>query len=61
MNVEEYRAKVIALFRGGVATDRQWDLMAEAVLAASEGESDVREIDAAIMTAGEFAEVYDAE
>jgi len=36
MTIEEYKAKVIALFKSGKATDEQYKEMAEAVLKLSE-------------------------
>jgi hypothetical protein len=46
MTVNEYKARVIAWFQSGMATDTQWQEMAEAVLVASENEVDaVPEID----------------
>jgi len=38
MDIEEYKAAVIALFKSGNATDEQWDEMATTVLYRSENE-----------------------
>jgi hypothetical protein len=35
MNVQQYKERVIALFKSGSATDEQWNEMASAVLHAS--------------------------
>jgi len=49
MNIDEYKEKVIQLFRSGKATEEQYKDMAEAVLNMSESESGcVLSIDAAI-------------
>ena len=40
MDIEEYRAKVISLFRSGEATESHWQEMASAILEVSENEMD---------------------
>ena len=40
MDIETYQQKVIGLFTGGAATEEQWKEMANAVLQASENNSD---------------------
>lgn len=51
MTVNEYKAKVLELFRGGIATDEEWEEMADAVLECSEGMSSykVEVIDAHVL------------
>jgi len=62
MDTSDYKRRVIALITGKDATLKQWDEMASAVLAASEGcDADLHptEIDRAIMTPEEFKEYHD--
>lgn len=40
MDVDEYRQKVIDLFKSGTATDSQWEEMSHAVLFLSEDNSE---------------------
>ena len=49
--IVEYRQAVIALFQSGKATPKQWGEMSQAVLTASEGETNDRvpEIDTQIL------------
>lgn len=49
MDVKEYKAKVIDLFRSGRATEEQWQEMASVVLWASEYGTGVDEIDMTIL------------
>jgi hypothetical protein len=49
MNIDEYKQKVIDLFKSRIATEEQWQEMASVVLAASESNCDAtRHIDAAV-------------
>lgn len=56
MDVDEYRQKVIDLFKSGTATDSQWGEMSYAVLFASEGNSEeaTPEIDKSIFPSEEL-------
>jgi len=49
MNIEEYKKKVIDLFKSGKATDKQWEELGVAMLWASESAPEmIDEIDKAI-------------
>lgn len=49
MNIDEYKAAVIALFKSGNATDEQWEEMASCILCASEGSDGTDAIDDVIL------------
>lgn len=51
MDIGEYKAKVIDLFKSGKATDAQWQELAEVVLRSSEYLDGVPAIDAVILGA----------
>ena len=47
---EEYKAKVIELFKAGRPTDEQWNEMADAVLVAAETDSEYSTISCITLT-----------
>ncbi len=52
MSVDEYKTRVIRLFKSGEATQEQWDEMAAAVLDASEMHGSMVAIDEAVYPEG---------